>query len=145
MRSTGPSRRPVPPARPTSRPPLLVPMPGGQGGSGDYVLRVHGRTVAPLEVAQGFGPRGRGLLGRDEIEGALFLDSVSSIHTFGMRFAIDVAFCDRAGWVHDVRWLPPGRVSRPRWRARTVLEAEAGAFERWGLRPGSRLEVEAAS
>ena len=27
------------------------------------------------------------------------------------------------------------------WRSRTVIEAEAGAFARWNLRPGDQLEV----
>jgi hypothetical protein len=29
----------------------------------------------------------------------------------------------------------------PRMRTRSVLEAEAGAFERWGLKIGDRLEI----
>ena len=33
------------------------------------------------------------------------------------------------------------RLGRPRLRARAVIEAEAGAFERWRLRPGDQLEV----
>jgi uncharacterized membrane protein (UPF0127 family) len=38
--------------------------------------------------------------------------------------------------------MPPGRFGRPRLRARHVLEAEAGAMARWGLRPGVSLRVE---
>jgi uncharacterized membrane protein (UPF0127 family) len=37
--------------------------------------------------------------------------------------------------------MPRHRVSRVVWRARAVIEAEAGAFERWNLRPGDALEV----
>ena len=33
------------------------------------------------------------------------------------------------------------RLGRPRLGARAVLEAEAGAFDRWSLRVGDRLEV----
>jgi uncharacterized membrane protein (UPF0127 family) len=43
--------------------------------------------------------------------------------------------------VVDVISLDPWRVCLPRWRARTVLQAEAGAFERWGLRVGDTLEL----
>jgi uncharacterized membrane protein (UPF0127 family) len=32
-------------------------------------------------------------------------------------------------------------IAWPRWRARNVLEAEAGAFERWELKPGDQLEI----
>jgi uncharacterized membrane protein (UPF0127 family) len=59
-----------------------------------------------------------------------------------MRFPIDVAFCDGDLRVVAVR-CPMGRyrVGLPRWRARSVIEAEAGAFERWRLRPGDLLEI----
>jgi uncharacterized membrane protein (UPF0127 family) len=104
-------------------------------------LVVDGRIVAPIEMTAGFGERGRGLLGRDGADGALLLRRTSSIHTLGMRFSIDVAFCDRDLTVVAVRRLDPGHLSRPRLHARTVIEAEAGAFDRWGLRPGSCLGV----
>ena len=35
----------------------------------------------------------------------------------------------------------PNRIGLPVWRARAVIEAEAGSFGRWGLRPGDALEV----
>ena len=40
-----------------------------------------------------------------------------------------------------VTTLPPWRMSLPRRRGRSVVEAQAGAFERWGLRVGDRLEL----
>jgi len=99
-------------------------------------------VVAALEVADGFGARLRGLLGRDGVEGALLLRPARSVHTFGMRFPIDVAFCDRDLRVVAVCSLKPNRMTRPRWRARAVIEAEEGAFERWGLAVGDALRVE---
>ncbi|MFE9093999.1 DUF192 domain-containing protein [Streptomyces sp. NPDC007264] len=95
----------------------------------------------PLEVARSARARRRGLLGRDGIEGALLLSPASAVHTLGMRFAIDVAHLDRKLRVVAVRTMRPGRVGLPRARARHVLEAEAGAMERWGIRPGARLVV----
>ncbi|HVM02582.1 MAG TPA: DUF192 domain-containing protein [Acidimicrobiales bacterium] len=100
-----------------------------------------GEVLAALEVADGFAGRSRGLLGRDGIEGAILIKPARSVHTVGMRFPIDVAFCDRDMTVVDAITMPRFRVSRPRLRARCVVEAEAGAFERWGLRPGDRLEI----
>ncbi len=97
--------------------------------------------LAAAEVADGFGPRLRGLLGRDGIEGALVLTHSKSVHTVGMRFPLDVAFCDRELTVLDTVSMRPHRVGRPRLRAHYVIEAEAGAFERWRLRPGDRLEL----
>ena len=40
-----------------------------------------------------------------------------------------------------VRTLPHGRMTRPRPGARLVVEAEAGAFARWALTPGSRISL----
>ena len=37
----------------------------------------------------------RGLLGRDGIDGAMLLRPARSVHSVGMRFPIDVAFCDQ--------------------------------------------------
>jgi len=95
----------------------------------------------PLEVAESARARRRGLLGRDGIEGALLLSPANSVHTLGMRFAIDVAYLDRALRVLAVRTMRPGRIGLPRLRARHVLEAEAGAMERWGVRRGARVAV----
>jgi len=97
-------------------------------------------VLASLEVADGHAGRARGLLGRDGTEGALALVGVRSVHTIGMRFAIDVAFCDDAGTVLRIVTMRPGRLSRVVWRAAVALEAEAGSFDRWGVHPGDVLE-----
>jgi len=93
-------------------------------------------------LATSLSERTRGLLGRDGIEGAILLRPERSVHTIRMRFAIDVAFCDRDLRVVDVVTMAPNRVGRPRVSARAVVEAAAGAFEAWGVVPGSRLGVD---
>ncbi|WP_415925276.1 DUF192 domain-containing protein [Streptomyces sp. ME19-01-6] len=98
-------------------------------------------TDVPLEVAASYRARTRGLLGRDGVTGALLLTPASSVHTVGMRFAIDVAYLDRGLTVLAVRTMRPGRLGLPRPRSRHVLEAEAGAMERWGLRAGARVTI----
>ena len=85
--------------------------------------------------------RTRGLLGRDGIDGALLLQPAKSVHTFGMRFAIDVAFVDRDLVVIRTVAMRPWRVGRVVMKAHGVIEAEAGAFARWDLKPGDQLEV----
>lgn len=98
-------------------------------------------VLASLELAEGRAARAKGLLGRDGLDGALLLRPCRSVHTFRMRFPIDVAFLDRELVVVRTQRLVPNRVTAPCWGARAVLEAEAGAFGAWGLRPGDRLEV----
>lgn len=110
-----------------------------------WLLR-EGEVLAALEVAESFKERSRGLLGRPGLAGALLLRPARSVHSVGMRFPIDVAFCDKDLWVVRTVHMRPGRVSRPSLRGCCVIEAEAGAFERWRLQPGDHLEVrEAAS
>jgi uncharacterized protein len=105
-----------------------------------WLLR-DGDVLAAAEVAGSFGDRTRGLLGKKGYEGAMVLPRTRSVHTFGMQFPIDVAFCDKEMVVVGVARLPPWRMSRPRRGCRSVVEAEAGAFERWGLRVGDKLDL----
>ncbi|MBT2908142.1 DUF192 domain-containing protein, partial [Streptomyces sp. McG8] len=101
-------------------------------GRGELVVRglpdggVSARV--PLEIAASYRARTRGLLGRESLDGALLLSPANSIHTFRMRMPIDVAYLDRRLRVLAVRTMPPGRLGRPRVRARHVVEAEAGAW-----------------
>jgi uncharacterized protein len=105
-----------------------------------WLLR-DGEVLASLEVAEGHRARARGLLGRDGYDGAILLRPARSVHTVGMRFPIDVAFCDDELTVIRIVTMRRFRISRPVWRSRAVVEAEAGAFERWRLQPGDQLEV----
>jgi uncharacterized membrane protein (UPF0127 family) len=83
----------------------------------------------------------RGLLGRDGLEQGegLLLRPASSVHTFFMRFPIDVVFLDRAlvvlGIADDV---DPWRAAS-RKGAKAVLERPAGESLRRGLSVGDQL------
>lgn len=83
----------------------------------------------------------RGLLGRRRLargEGML-LRPASSIHTCGMRFAIDAVFLDGEDRVlRVVEDMRPWRLASCRG-ARSVLELPAGTFEARALRPGGRV------
>jgi uncharacterized membrane protein (UPF0127 family) len=98
-------------------------------------------VLAVAEVAATRRDRRRGLIGRDDLEGAIVLRPCRQVHTFGMRFPIDVAFCDRTGTVLNLSTLAPRRISRTVWRSAFAIEARAGSFERWRLRPGDVVEI----
>lgn len=104
-----------------------------------WLLR-DGDVLAAAEVAVSPAARWIGLLGRDHLEGVLVLPHTRAVHTLGMRFAIDVAFLDRSLRVVDLCTMEPWRLGRPRWCS-SVIEAPAGAFERWRLRRGDALEL----
>jgi uncharacterized membrane protein (UPF0127 family) len=106
-----------------------------------WLLR-DGEVLAAIEVADSFPSRFRGLLGRDGIDGALLIRPARSVHTIGMRFPLDVAFCTRDLVVLELKGMAPHRVGLPRLKAHCVIEAERGAFDRWRLQAGDRLEIE---
>ena len=99
------------------------------------------RVFASAEVADSRSARRRGLLGRDGLDGALVIERCRWIHTLGMRFPIDVAYLDHDGIVVKTIQMHRYRMGIPVWRANWVIEAEAGAFARWGLRVGDEVEV----
>ncbi|MFC9246767.1 DUF192 domain-containing protein [Streptomyces sp. NPDC057136] len=99
----------------------------------------------PLRIAASYRARTRGLLGQDGVDGALLITPCASVHTFRMRFTIDVAYLDRHFNVLAVHTMKPGRLGLPRLRARHVVESEAGAMAQWGLRPGTRVRITASA
>lgn len=111
------------------------------------IRNTRGRVVCErCTVADSVRTRMRGLLGRGDLptgEG-LLLRPAPSIHTWFMRFPIDVVFLDRDLRVLDViAGLRPWRMAARR-RARAVLELAAGEAARRALRPGDTLVFDAS-
>lgn len=94
-----------------------------------------------VRVARSFAARLVGLLGRRGLDPqqALLLVPCNNVHTFFMRFAIDVVFIDRDGVVLAVvPHLAPWRVAAAR-RAHACLELAAGRAADAGLCAGTRI------
>lgn len=108
---------------------------------GHATLLCDGNPVAPVEIAASYRARTRGLLGRDGLEGAILLTPSASVHTIRMRFPIDVAYLTKDLRVLWVVQMERNRLGMIRLRSRHVLEAELGAFARWGLRSGAQLAL----
>ncbi len=99
------------------------------------------RVLASAELASDRAGKRRGLLGRDGLEGAFVIERCRWIHTIGMRFPIDVAYVGDDGIVVKTMQMHRHRLGVPVWQASWVIEAEAGAFGRWGLRVGDEIEL----
>jgi uncharacterized membrane protein (UPF0127 family) len=118
---------------------------GAARGQGEVLVTDdHGRVVCErCTVADSPITRLRGLLGRAELaagEGLLLRPS-PSIHTWFMRFPIDVVFLDGELRVLDVRHrVRPWRMAGRRG-ARAVLELAAGEARRLDIPAGSRLRL----
>lgn len=100
-----------------------------------------GQVLASLEVAGGRLAKGRGLLGRSNLDGAMLIEGRRSVHSFAMGFELDVAFLDENHTVIRTLRLRRNRMTLPVWQARSILEAEAGAFGHWNLVVGDELEI----
>jgi uncharacterized protein len=86
----------------------------------------------------------RGLLGRDGLDEGegLLIRPCGSVHTFFMRFPIDVVFLDRELSVVAVRpEVRPWRTAGARG-AKVVLELAAGEAARVGIAPGTALRLD---
>jgi uncharacterized membrane protein (UPF0127 family) len=99
------------------------------------------RVLASTEVPSNGKGRRRGLLKRDHFDGAMVLTPCRWVHTVGMRFPLDVAYVDSEGVVVKAVRMGRHRIGLPVPKASWVIEAEAGAFERWGLSTGDVVEL----
>jgi trehalose synthase len=96
--------------------------------------RLSSATVLGRHVPVAVGPRARllglSLLDREEAGGGLLIPGCSSVHTFGMRFALDLVFFDRSGGPLAVhQGVPPRRFVSQR-HAVAVLELPSGTLSR---------------
>jgi len=106
--------------------------------------RTGGVLADRMERASTALARMRGLLGRSALgEGeGLLIDPCAGIHTFFMRFAIDVVFLSRdLRVVRAIAELRPWRATRLYSRAAMVAELPAGTLLRTGTREGDVLEA----
>jgi uncharacterized membrane protein (UPF0127 family) len=86
-----------------------------------------------LLVARTRRTRGRGLAGLDALpaDHALLLEPCRSIHTIGMRFALDLLWLDSRGELVRLDAAVAPRRMRSCRRARAVVECAAGQGERF--------------
>lgn len=105
-----------------------------RSGATNYVLEnVRTRRVVAAQLLTAFdsASRRQGLLGRDALApgSALIIAPSNAVHTFFMRFAIDIAFVRRDGRVIKVRSAVGPRRLAASLRAFAVIELPAGALE----------------
>ena len=107
---------------------------------GGWIVR-ETRVVASANIAMTRRDRRRGMLAFPDASVPLVIDRCRWVHSFGMRFALDVAYLDATGTIIAIHRLKPNRLGRPVSRASRVIEASPGAFSRWGLVVGDTVAV----
>lgn len=98
-------------------------------------------------VAKSFWTRFMGLMGKKALpmeEGILF-PKCNSIHTFFMRFPIDVILLSKEGIVEKtIRELKPWRLLWPQKNVRHVLEVSPGFIDHQKISRGDFFKIEGA-
>ncbi len=95
-----------------------------------------------VEQAHTFGRRLKGLMFRNHLPEthAMHIQPCRSIHTFFMRFPIDVLYLDEAlKVVHIAEHLRTGKVTQPVLKARSVVELVAGTIQTSGTKVGDHI------
>lgn len=99
--------------------------------------------VDEAKIANGFFDRLIGLMFKKEMKGfnALLIEPCNSIHTFFMRYDIDVVFLSKNNEVIKIiRNMKPWRMSWMYFRATKVLELKGGALPK-EVEKGDKLVI----
>ncbi len=99
---------------------------------------------ARIEIARTAARRNKGLLGRSGLNSGegLWIVPCEAVHTFAMKFAIDLLYMDKSLRVVKVRHaVRPGRISGA-LRAHSVIELPAGTLAATQTQPGDQLQFD---
>ena len=103
------------------------------------------KKISAIKIADSPISKGLGLIGRKgfrEYNGML-LKNANAIHTFFVRFPIDVVFLDRDFKVLKiVEKLSPFRFSPIVWKAKHILELPQNSIKSHSLKVGDKLALE---
>jgi uncharacterized protein len=109
--------------------------------------RTGGVVASTVLAAFDSATRRKGLLGRDSLApGTVMIIAPSNaVHTFFMRFSIDIAFVAKDGRVLKLRHRVPARRIAVAVRGFAVVEMAAGTLDRTDTREGDTLMVTATA
>ncbi len=100
--------------------------------------------AANASEARSFAQKLFGLMGKRALsaDAALIIYHTNWIHTFWMRFALDLIYLDRERKVVGLEaGLGPNRIGKPFWKAETVIELCAGAISASRTEIGDQLRI----
>ena len=102
-------------------------------------------VAASASEARSFRQKLFGLMGKVGLpdSGGLIIHHTNWIHTFWMRFPLDVIYYDRERRVVGLEEsLQPNRIGKPFWSAQAVIELSAGAIHASGTQVGDQLQFD---
>ena len=100
-------------------------------------------VLKKIKRAESMFARGIGVIGWEDFGdyNGLFLINTNSIHTYFVRFPLDLVFVDKELTVVKlVKNLKPFRLSPIVWESKHVLEMPAGSIEKFSIKTGNKLD-----
>lgn len=97
-----------------------------------------------INMASNVFSRFLGLMGKRELllgEG-LIIKPCNQVHTFNMRFSLDILFVNKEMQVVSIVTLTPGKIGPFIKDAHFVLEVAAGSADKFGIFKGDYLIIE---
>lgn len=106
------------------------------------VILTGGKILADnVKIPQNYFEEAKGLIGKSKAEPMLF-KTRWGIHTFGVKFPIDVVIFDKNGVAVKIKnGLKPGKFLFWNPKFRNVLELPEGEIKKSGLKIGDKLEI----
>ncbi len=107
-------------------------------------MRSNAVLASNILEARSFLARGWGLLGHSSLpmDTTMWIDPCNNIHTWFMKFSLDVIFVDRHLVVQKcIKDLKPFHIVWPIWKAQSVFEFQAGALSNIEIHTGDQLHV----
>jgi uncharacterized membrane protein (UPF0127 family) len=101
-------------------------------------------VASEADEARSFTAKLFGLMGKAGMadDAALIIYHTNWIHTFWMRFPLDLIYISREAIVVGLEpELAPNRIGKPFWRAQTVIELRAGAIAASRTQVGDSLQI----
>lgn len=104
----------------------------------------NGRQIVLAKVADSFIKRLIGLIFKKDLkdEEGLLICPCAQVHTFGMKYCIDVVFLSQDNIILGIEQrIKPKRISRYIRGSKKVLEMKEGMTEIYGLKKGDNLKI----
>ncbi len=101
--------------------------------------------ASSVRRASGFLERTKGLMGRRSLPDkfAFWIAPCPSVHTFFMKFPLDVIFADKKLRIVSVfHSAPPGRILLGGWKSHSAFEMKGGQLQALGLKKKEQLYID---
>lgn len=104
----------------------------------------YNELASDLVLAESFITRLRGLIGRKNIDSGegLWINPCKGVHTFGMRFPIDVVFLDTQLHIIAIaQSMEPNRLTRQYMQAASAMELPSGTVANTATKTGDLISI----